>query len=69
MFKPKTYAHLCSAMQTGAEVTIDRTTGVINKLEREDGSGYNWIATVQPLGKGIASCLEEPVRKFIRVES
>lgn len=46
MFKPKTFQHLCSAMQTGATVEIDDYIGDIIAIEREDGSGHNWNVTL-----------------------
>ena len=68
MFTPKTFAHLCAAMQTGAEVTIARKTGIVNSIAREDGSGYNFLVKIQPLtvngGNG-----GEPEIVFFRAES
>lgn len=65
MFKVKTFAHLCSAFQTRAEVTINRSSGIINAIEAEDSSGYCFSVTLQPQDH----CLAEPVKEFIRVES
>lgn len=42
MFRPKTFQHLCNALQTGAEVEIDGQIGVIQSIQREDGSGLNY---------------------------
>ncbi len=46
MFKPRTFIELCYAMQTRAVVTIDNTTGVINNIGIEDGSGRCWIVSL-----------------------
>ena len=68
MFNPTTFAHLCNAMQTGAEVTISRKTGIVNSIAREDGNGFNFLVKIQPLtvngGNG-----GEPGIVFFRAES
>ena len=68
MFTPKTFAHLCAAMQTGAEVTIARKTGIVNSISREDGSGYNFLVKIQPIAFD-GSNGGEPEIVFFRAES
>lgn len=52
MFKPKTFVEVCRAMQMGVEVEIRGETGIIQRIEREDGSGRNFNIT---LGKSVSS--------------
>ena len=68
MFTPKTFSHLCAAMQTGAKVTISRKTGVVNSIAREDGNGFNFLVKIQPLTVN-GSNGGEPEIVFFRAES
>ena len=69
MFTPKTFSHLCAAMQTGAEVTIARKTGIVNSISREDGSGFNFLVKIQPLTVNGRYAGGEPEIVFFRAES
>jgi hypothetical protein len=48
-FNVKTIEEAIMAMRTRAIVCIERYgTGRINQIAVEDGSGRNWIVTIQP---------------------
>lgn len=68
MFKPKTYLDLVMAMKTRAIVTIDTVVGIVNGIAAEDGSGHNWLVTIQPTGDtdSKARRLEGQITVFFR---
>lgn len=46
MFRPKSYIELCFAMQSGAEVVINDSTGTIHSIAKECGSGRGFNVTM-----------------------
>ena len=61
MFKPTTLNEIVSAMQNGANVEINGIVGMVNSVEKEDGSGRCFNVGIIPNGKGNAH------KVFIRV--
>lgn len=54
MFKIETIQDAFDSMRTRAVVWLDGHVGLINSIAVEDGSGRNWLITLQPLeGKAI----------------